>query len=242
MPGGKCFQRKLICPKFPPPYNHAVYVECFVGAGSIFFEKHPHKKEVINDKDTEISFFYSYLKNNFSCPDFPEGKVTREDFLRWRDLKPGSDKQRFIKHFIVQQFSFRGNRHNYSPIRGEHYRLDNCLFIQRYKQYHERLQGVTILNDCYLNVVKKYNVPEAFFYLDPPYETGTESDVTAASNKGDWYGTVKLSELVDCLNSIKGKWMLSFSDNKELKDMLNIYNIETYKTVKCSTRGGMVKE
>lgn len=70
MPGGKNYQKKIIVPQFP---KHKIYIEPFVGAGSIFFSKEKSEVEIINDGDSEISAFYSYLKAHNAPPPISEG-------------------------------------------------------------------------------------------------------------------------------------------------------------------------
>lgn len=226
--GVKPTKKKLIVPKFPTDIT--TYVEPFVGAGSIFFYKPKHKHEIINDGDPEISFFYSYIQRHSKCPAFPS-TISKAAFERWRDLTPKSDTERFIRLFIIQSLSFRANRRSYvyaHTIKD----FKRCKFVENYSRYHQRLQGVTILNADYREVIRRYNTRDAFFYLDPPYETGEHHDVTAADTA--WYGTVKLQEIESAVRSIQGRWMLSFSANRELIRRLADFKIEIYQTAKSN--------
>lgn len=165
--------------------------------------------------------------------------ITRDRFEYYRELIPKDEHARFVKQFIVQQFSFRGNRRSYSPARGEGMRAADTKFYKNYSRYHERLQGVTILNCDYKEVINQHACNNSFTYLDPPYETGTKSDVSNASDEGDWYGKIDIDELVCMLTDCPGLWMLSFSDNKELAEKLKHFKIKKYQTIKMSTTSAL---
>jgi len=233
MPGGKAFQKKLIVPKFPA---HDLYIEPFVGGGSIFFSKEPAKREIINDKDNALSGFYKYIQDHPHPPKFPFAYCSRAQFDKMKAAKPNTADEKFIQTFVLQQASFRANRTNFAPSVAEKFNFRNCNFLKNYDWYHERLQGVTILNKDYREVVKEYDTPEAFIYLDPPYETGESHDVSNASSQGDWYGQVKLEDIKQLVDSVQGKFMISFSKNEQFIRMMNDYTIEIYETRKMATR------
>lgn len=233
MPGGKAFQKKIIVPKFP---EHELYIEPFVGGGSIFFEKEPAAREIINDKDPDISAFYSYIQKHTNPPKFPFSYCSRASFKKAIDTEPQTEDERFIQTFVIQQSSFRANRRTFAPARAMEFNFRNCKFIQNYEWYHERLQGVTILNKDYREVVKEYDAPEAFIYLDPPYETGEKHDVSVAAYEDDWYGRVSLEDIKELCDGIQGKFMLSFSKNETFIKLMKDYNIEVYETRKMAIR------
>lgn len=233
MPGGKAFQKKMIVPKFPA---HDLYIEPFVGGGSIFFSKEPAAREIINDKDCSIASFYKYIQDHPHPPKFPFAYCTRPAFEKMKATIPKTADDRFIQTFVLQQASFRANRTNYAPSVAEKFNFRNCNFLHNYDWYHERLQGVTILNKDYQEVVKEYDAPSAFVYLDPPYETGEKHDVSNASSQGDWYGQVRLEDIKELCDGIQGKFMVSFSKNETFIKMMKNYTIEVYETRKMQTR------
>lgn len=60
--GGKTDEIKQFISYFPENYN--LYIEPFVGGGSVFFYLQP-TKAVINDVHTELIDFYNSIKNNY---------------------------------------------------------------------------------------------------------------------------------------------------------------------------------
>jgi DNA adenine methylase len=68
--------------------------------------------------------------------------------------------------------------------------------------YKERLKKVTIESNDVLKVIKAYDSPDAFFYLDPPY---------VSANQGHYSGYTEsdFRALLDVCSQIKGKFLLS---------------------------------
>jgi len=75
--------------------------------------------------------------------------------------------------------------------------------------YAVRLQRVQI--ECYdaLKIIRSRDVPDAFFYLDPPY-VGTDQ------GHYDGYTQEDFDALLSLLETIKGKFLLSSFHNKSL--------------------------
>jgi len=87
-----------------------------------------------------------------------------------------------------------------------------------YTPYSERLKNVKILNQDYKNIIRTYDSPNTFFYLDPPYEGSDEMDIYNEKTDFD------IKELSDLLSKIKGKFLLTFNYSKELSDLFKKYN------------------
>lgn len=93
----------------------------------------------------------------------------------------------------------------------------------------QRLQKVTILNRDFENLIKKYDSPTTFFYLDPPYHC------TINSNK---YYEFTFSEsdhhrLKACLDDLEGKYILSYDNIKPIRE---IYHNQHIKEVPINYR------
>jgi len=217
--GGKVLLKKEIVDKFfPDSTDYETYIEPFVGGGSIFFYKDKdNHKEIISDIDPDIiDIFKGFQK--YSAEEIANevnGDYDRDDFKKIIEFKPRTDFQRFIRTFLISRLSYfaRGKTFGKSRI------------SSTFKGYKERLEDATILLDDYKDVIKKYDNKNAFIYLDPPYkESQTEF----------YYPAINLKELKQVLSRIKGKFLLSFPDIKEAKDMFkddyNIYELSTKYT------------
>ena len=67
-----------------------------------------------------------------------------------------------------------------------------------------------------------------FVYLDPPYVVADNRDYYR--NRFDESMHLKLKETIDNISLNNGKFMLSYDDRVELREMYKDYNILTIKT------------
>lgn len=228
--GGKSFQRKKIVDNFPKEYS--VYVEPFVGAGSVFFEKPKTPNEIINDKDADTIFVYRMLQKYPSPPRFTVSTTTKEEFLKYKKMTPKNEVEKLEKILVLFFHSWRGSRESYAPSRASMSIKDSYLF-KHWNEYHNRLKGVKIYNKDWKEVVSPYlDNANALIYLDPPYETEDYDNVTKAANRTSYYGVINLNSLILTLQKAKCKFMLSFSNHPELKKRLKEFNVKSYKTQK----------
>jgi hypothetical protein len=83
------------------------------------------------------------------------------------------------------------------------------------------LKNVEILNKDFKDIIKKYDSPNTFFYLDPPYE----------NSKGLYENfELPIKDVYDLLKNIKGKFLLSYNDSKEAKQLFKDFHIDYIKT------------
>lgn len=82
----------------------------------------------------------------------------------------------------------------------------------------KRLSNTLILNRDFEFIIKKYDSPNTFFYLDPPYYQA-EKVYRAVFTQENHY---KLHEL---LTQIQGKFLLSYNDCEFIKDLYQDYFI-----------------
>lgn len=211
--GGKRALRKEILSHFPQSGVNR-YIEVFFGAGWVFFgrEKAPGQLEVINDKDGEIVNLFRCVK--YHCAALQEELQwlisARELFFDAKaQLDAGglTDIQRAARFFYTVKFSFGSNHSTFATdSKNAQHALDTLPLI------HRRLQGVVIENRDFEAILKTYDRPTALFYLDPPY-LGTEKYY-----KG-MFGWEDHLRLAACLKAIKGRFVLSYNDDKRIRDL-----------------------
>lgn len=213
--GGKVLlKKKLVEEFFPPSNSYNTYVEPFVGGGSVYFfkDKDDHN-EVINDIDPDIYTIFKGFQeyDGKKIAEAVNGNYSKRDFEKLRDAEPTTDFDKFIKTFLMYRLSFFGRGKTFGKPR------INASF----KDYKERLKGVTILNKDYKDVINKYDSNQTFFYLDPPVKEST----------GNFYfPAINPEELVNTLKKIKGRFLLSWADTKIKKDLFKDFNIFTVRT------------
>lgn len=79
-------------------------------------------------------------------------------------------------------------------------------------QLQDRMANVVVENQDFETLIKHYDRPDAFFYLDPPYFS-TEDMYEVGFG---WDDHVRLR---DTLKNIKGKFLLSYNDCDEIRDL-----------------------
>ena len=85
-------------------------------------------------------------------------------------------------------------------------------------QLQDRLANVVVENQDFETLIKHYDRPDAFFYLDPPYFS-TEDMYEVGFG---WDDHVRLR---DTLNNIKGKFLLSYNDCDEIRELYNGFSM-----------------
>jgi hypothetical protein len=78
-----------------------------------------------------------------------------------------------------------------------------------------RLAKTTILNRDALEIIQKYDSPNTFFFLDPPYPTEWKFDGnTGTANSNEWNGP-DFRRLLEVLKAVKGKFILTLEEEVE---------------------------
>jgi DNA adenine methylase len=218
--GGKTKLRDKIVPLIPTDIQ--TYVEPFIGGASIFFSKDKYApNEVINDKDRDITDILKDIQKvseaELRTMDFSSNK---EKFERLRDSKrENTPYKRLYRNLYVTKNSFSGNRTTFGDSKRKN---KGQKIIKNLDKYKQRLKGVKILNEDYSKVVSKYNKADSFFYLDPPYSKQDPS----------WGYKFNLSpeQILDVLKTIKGKFLMSYDDSKENREIFKQFNLYVVPT------------
>ena len=143
--------------------------------------------------------------------------------------------ERLYRNLYLSVTSFRQDRKGYIGEKSEKTpRYDRETNGKKYKNtdYKDRLKDVTITNKDWKRLINKYDGNDTFFYLDPPYST-------ASDNKNYENNDVSIDELYDTLKNIKGKFLLSYDHNKEIKNKFKGFRVRTVKT-KYATAGDFI--
>lgn len=205
---------------------HKKYYEVFYGAGNVFNQKEPAQQNIINDlnknlinlwrviqdekKMQELCFmldFALYSKNMFD-----EFLQVYKNQYEWDKL---NDVTRAFMYLYLNRTSFNGMFQSYS-------RVDNGSSLYRLKpiikKIYQKFQfaGVVIDNLPFQKFLENIDdEKDVFIYLDPPYwvtlkEKYYEKQMSEAEH---WELRDKL------LTYNKTKWMLSYDDVPEIRDM-----------------------
>jgi len=215
--GGKSKLKKILITYFPTDYEAMTYIEPFFGGGSLFFFKEPSKKEVINDLDKNIYTLMKGFKkyDGEKISETINADYDKESFYKIKDFKPKTDYDKFIHILLLTKLSFFNEMKTF----GNQYKITTDYG----NKYTERLKHTIILNKDYKEVIKKYDSPNSFFYLDPPY---------SMSEEYKYYENqfININELYDLLKNIKGKFLFSYDDNKEARQLFKDFKITNVVT------------
>lgn len=191
-----------------PP--HETYVEPFVGSGAIYWDKEPSKKEILNDLDTQLINNYRLLKKT-KTRNFKTDLDTIPEIQDHVNKPAKTDGDKLIKEIAISCNTFG------TTGRGKIYKESNPYKkLRNIDEYQERMKDTTILNQDYKSVIKKYDSPSTFFFLDPPYESS-----------GRLYkdGAFNFAELNNVLEGIKGKFLLTLNDSRNIRNIFRNFKI-----------------
>ncbi len=213
--GGKTPLLNKLLPLVP---EHQTYVEVFAGSAALFFAKDVSPVEVINDLDSGIVNFFRVLRDDNKWQELVRlislTPYSREEFFRFRDTwkETSDDVHKAHRWFITMRMSYSavGQSFSYSIREGRKgmAQLVSAYLsaIDRLPEIHERLQTVQVDHEDFRTVIKRYDTPNTFFYLDPPYVHSTRKTTKDYCHE---MTDQDHGDLVELLLGLEGKFMLS---------------------------------
>jgi DNA adenine methylase len=232
--GGKAHHVGWLDPLFPNTFS--TFVEVFGGAGWVSVKS----KKVTQATNRVYNDFNPLLANVYECfRTNPELLLTKMNAVAksdpatykafqqelfgsmdWTKVQLG-DFDLAVKYLYLQTQVFAGTPLSTTNVpyftetkAGGKYpsKYDTLKRKLSKEDILQRLREVTKVEqmDC-IDLIKKYDSPDTFFYVDPPYykmEFYYSKDFPRAKHQ----------ELADVLANIKGKFALSYYDFDELKD------------------------
>lgn len=148
------------------------------------------------------------------------GKYSKEDFKKIKNSNPTDEFNKFIRQLKLFRLSFFGLCKAYNN--------DGNIStnLKKINEIKNKVDHAIILNKSYEYVIEKYDSTDTFFYLDPPYD----------NSKGLYeHFEIDMNNLFNILDNIEGKFLLSFSNNKEVKTIFKKFDIIKIKTFYEST-------
>ena len=219
--GGKSRLSKRIVPMIPK--DHVCYCEPFCGAAWILFKKQPSQTEVINDIDSELVNFWRILQCHLQpfLEYFKYAVISRELFNleNRKDPTTLTDIQRAVRYFYLQRLGFGGKTSGRTFGAGamRPMNLNLTTIEETLLQVHWRMERVTIEHLDACKCILKYDRKETFFYIDPPYYHVTQDYCRPFEDKD-------FQCLADALSSIKGRFILSLNDDKDIRTMFKRFH------------------
>lgn len=205
--GGKQVMADTILPLIP---QHKIYIEPFFGGGAVFFAKPLAETNIINDTNDFVINFWRECKTNFEpLQEMIQTTLHSETLYKKAAeiLKTGSgtpteqawafwvQTSMSFSNGIFKGFAFSKNKREVRKTRNKIAAFTNNI--------SSRLQYTAIFNRDALDLIPRFDTPDSFFYLDPPY---VSSD--CAHYKGTW-GAAEQEKLIKILENLQGKFILS---------------------------------
>jgi DNA adenine methylase len=212
--GGKQQLAKTIVGLIPP---HRLYCEPFLGGAAIFFAKEPATVEIINDTNGELVNFYKVLKTNFGALEreitqtLHSRRLHEQAWVIYQNPDMFNPVKRAWAIWVLANSSYGcklNGTFGYDRKGCNSKKLDNKR-ENFTTAYEKRLRRAQIESCDAVRIIKSRDVPDGFFYLDPPY-------VGADQGHYDGYTQEDFDNLLSLLESIKGKFLLSSYKNKAL--------------------------
>jgi len=177
--GSKWNLAEWIISYFP---EHDVFVDVFGGSAAITLKKQRSKREIINDIDDELVNLYQVVRDHGKelvrlCQLTPHSRTEYR-----RAHQKSEDKIEQARRTIVKCYfgigdsiadstnGFRNSSDSNTCVAKSWLSWWKCL-----NQLTTRLEGVSIENLDWRDLVEKYDSPTTLFYFDPPYVKRTRN-------------------------------------------------------------------
>jgi DNA adenine methylase len=223
-PGGKRNLLKTLLAAIPP---HEAYVEVFAGSAKLLFAKQPSRWEILNDINDDLVNFFRVAKHRPS----ELAEQLEHDFIaagRFSELKQSAPRQqeieRAVRFIYLAWYSFGCKGEHFASTKIEQLgktKVPVKKSLQRVRtllsDVAERLRNVLVENRDFATCIRRYDSAHTFFYCDPPY---TEFAPNARYKPmGE-----RNRELFQVLSRIKGKFLLSYDDSREIRALVREFN------------------
>ena len=165
-------------------------------------------------------FYDKYLTEELKLTELmfppPEAKDLKE--IRTR-ITQDYDVRRAAMFLKLLRFSYSSSGKSYASQPFDIRKLFGLI-----QELQDRMANVVVENQDFETLIKHYDRPDAFFYLDPPYFS-TEDMYEVGFG---WDDHVRLR---DTLKNIKGKFLLSYNDCTEIRELYNGFSMFDFSRV-----------
>lgn len=204
-PGGKSRVAQTIVAKIP---DHDIYVEPFVGGGSVYFKKDIVKTNIINDKN---QYLISYYKKMVRLSPHELRGCKNPNRQQWERIKKKFDQGKPLstcEFWMVLNGSYSCKIETW----GHERRIPGTpiapIAIKNLVHYQNKLNNTKILNQDYKPVIQRYDGKNVFFYVDPPYPGAIRYHQPI----------VDPMDVAKALKNVKGKVMISYNDHPKVRE------------------------
>lgn len=162
--------------------EHEVYLEPYFGSGAVFFSKTPVKIETLNDINGDIYNYFRVIRENAAAlaKQIEMTPYSREEYEKcFKEISDDDDPIEQARKFAVRCWfgfgssnvyknGFRSSQSRRSPQTTKQWNV----LPDRILRSAERLKNAQIERLDAIELIRRYDTPDVFIYLDPPYLPG----------------------------------------------------------------------
>lgn len=209
-----------------------------MGMGGVFLRRTRIPQiEVINDYSEDVATFFRVLQRHYvAFLDMLRFQVTtRTGFEKLAALDPASltDLERSARFLYLQRLAYGGKvtSRSFGVDPQSPAGFDMTKIPPLLEALHERLARVTIERLSWEDLIPRYDMAGALFYLDPPYY-GSEDDYGRGL-----FDRSHFDRMAALLSSIEGRFLLSQPDHPDIRRIFSGFAMASVD-VKYSVGGG----
>lgn len=225
--GEKSKLAQFITPKVPSDIS--TYVEPFGGAFGVFFAldftKFKGVEFIYNDKNYLNYQLFKSLQQDSTFIDLVKStKVDKEYYtLALRKLLIEKDPQLISLYWLIILTCSSPYQIGKDSWQGD---SEFEIFKMKWKAYQFHVNKIShIHHEDYIDIIKRYDSEDTFFYIDPPYHGKEEYYINHD------FGKETHKELAKALNGIKGRFLLSYFHFDGLNDLYPNSKFEELPTI-----------
>ncbi len=192
--------------------------------------------EVFNDIDGSLINLYRCIQ--YHCAELqreirlggeqipPNSRELFQDYIAQLGTRGLTDIQRAARYFYIIRISYGADKRSFGCNKKA---LERA--IERLPDIQQRLRDVVIENRDFEQIIRTYDRPDALLYVDPPY--------FKAEKHYDGFSPEDHTRLLGLLKGCKGKFVLSYNDEPEVRDIYKGFNIhELARTNPLANKNG----
>ena len=221
--GGKTKIAGLVVGLFP---EHKVYVEPFVGGGSIVLTKWKSEREIVSDINGNVVWLW---ENISSLTDDQIERLkkmnwvgSRERFFMLRRLEPKmTGLQKLYVRAYLLHFSWMGIVTNGRvPTYDYSHEGNKANIVDRWERLLSRMSQIEIYHEDYASIVERFDSRRTFFYFDPPYK-GTNGDMNEKLFDEDRF--------LETLKRVRGKFLVTsgVTFEKRVRGLFSVVKVKS---------------
>lgn len=209
------------------------YVEPFMGSACLFFSLQP-QSALLSDINAELVEVFESVKQfpnevHEAVTAIPKGSDSYYK-IRSQDYENFDSIQKAGRFLFLNRYCFNGlyrtNQNGRFNVPFGN-RTGGIPTVEQFISASEALQNVTLISGDFESVIKTSILPDDFVYLDPPYAVKNQRIFNQYGP--DTFGLSDLERLkktLDLIDSKGAKFLLSYADCDEIKDLLEKWNCD----------------